>query len=139
MGLVRLLFTIILVIAVIYVYTEWQLPDVKALRDVHLQMPLRVYTADHKLIAQFGTKRRISVTLDQVPKPLIYAVLATEDVHFYEHPGVDLIGIFRAAKTVIETGKRSQGASTITMQVARNFFLTRKKPIPEKLMKYCSH
>ncbi len=136
-ALFSLAFTIVLVMAVIYVYMEWRLPDVKTLRDVHLQVPLRIYTADDKLITQFGTKRRIPVTLDQVPKPLIHAVLATEDARFYEHPGVDLISIIRAAKAVILTGKRSQGASTITMQVARNFFLTRKKPIPEKLTKYC--
>ena len=132
-ALFILLFIAVLVAAVVYVYMEWQLPDVKTLRDVHLQVPLRVYTADHKLIAQFGTKRCIPVTLDQVPKPLIHAVLATEDARFYEHPGVDLVGIFRATKTVIETGKRSQGASTITMQVARNFFLTRKKTYTRKI------
>ncbi|PHH58064.1 penicillin-binding protein 1A [Coxiella burnetii] len=132
-ALFSLAFTIVLVMAVIYVYMEWRLPDVKTLRDVHLQVPLRIYTADDKLITQFGTKRRIPVTLDQVPKPLIHAVLATEDARFYEHPGVDLISIIRAAKAVILTGKRSQGASTITMQVARNFFLTRKKTYTRKI------
>ncbi|WP_267257204.1 penicillin-binding protein 1A [Coxiella endosymbiont of Ornithodoros maritimus] len=126
-------FTIILAMAVIYVYMEWRLPDVKILRDVHLQVPLRIYTADGKLITQFGTKRRIPVTLDQVPKSLIYAVLATEDARFYEHPGVDLISIIRAAKAFLLTGKRSQGASTITMQVARNFFLIRKKTYTRKI------
>lgn len=112
----------VLIIAVFYIYMEWQLPDVKTLRDVHLQIPLMIYTADGKLIAQFGAKRRIPVTLDQVPKLLINAVLATEDARFYKHPGIDLIGMIRAAKAVIITGERSQGASTITMQVARNFF-----------------
>lgn len=123
----------VLIIAVFYIYMEWQLPDVKTLRDVHLQIPLMIYTADGKLIAQFGAKRRIPVTLDQVPKLLINAVLATEDARFYKHPGIDLIGMIRAAKAVIITGERSQGASTITMQVARNFFLTRKKTYSRKI------
>ncbi len=128
-----LLFTVVLVVAVIYLYMELQLPDVETLRDVHLQVPLRVYTVDGKLMAQYGTKRRIPVKLEEVPKPLINAVLATEDARFYEHPGVDLISIARAAKVVVLSGKRSQGASTITMQVARNFFLSRKKTYARKI------
>ena len=132
-ALFSLAFTAILIIAVFYIYIECQLPDVKTLRDIHLQVPLRIYTANGELISQFGTKRRIPVALNQVPKLLINAVLATEDVRFYEHPGIDLIGIIRAAKAVITTGKRSQGASTITMQVARNFFLTHKKTYTRKI------
>ena len=132
-ALFSLAFTIVLVMAVIYVYMEWRLPDVKTLRDVYFQVPLRIYTADRKLITQFGIKRRIPVTLDQVPKPLIHAVLATEDARFYKNPGVDLISIIRAAKAVLLTGKRSQGASTITMQVARNFFLSCKKTYTRKI------
>ncbi len=132
-ALFNFAFTAVLIIAVFYIYMEWQLPDVTTLRDVHLQVPLFIYTADGKLISQFGAKRRIPITLDQVPKPLINAILATEDARFYEHSGIDLIGMIRAAKSVITTGKRSQGASTITMQVARNFFLTRKKTYSRKI------
>src|SRR3990167_9903634 len=113
-AVLSLIFTVILIVALLYVYMELQLPSVDALKDVSLQVPLRVYTADGKLIAEYGSKRRIPVKLDQIPKPLIDAVLATEDSRFYEHPGVDLIGLVRAAKAVALSGKRSQGASTIT-------------------------
>lgn len=132
-ALFSLALTVVLIVAVFYIYMEWQLPDVKTLRDLHLQVPLRIYTLDGKLISEFGAKRRIPVNLDQVPKLLINAVLATEDVRFYDHPGIDLVGMMRATKAVIVTGKRSQGASTITMQVARNFFLTRKKTYSRKI------
>ena len=92
-----------------------------------MKVPLKIYTRDGKMIAQYGTMRRIPVTLDQVPPLLINAVLAVEDARYYSHPGVDFIGLLRAAKAVITSGRKVQGASTITMQVARNFFLTRKK------------
>lgn len=128
-----LIFTTILIVALIYVYIELQLPSVATLKDVTLQVPLRVYTADQKLIAEYGGKRRIPVKLNEIPKLLIDAVLATEDSRFYEHPGVDFIGLIRAAKVVALSGKRSQGASTITMQVARNFFLSSQKTYSRKI------
>lgn len=117
----------------VYAYMEIQLPNVDVLRDVHMQVPLRIYTRDGKLISEFGSKKRIPITLDQVPKALIQAVLAVEDSRFYDHPGVDLISLIRAAKAVISSGRKVQGASTITMQVARNFFLTKKKTYIRKL------
>ncbi len=122
----------LVVLTGIYCYMSWQLPDVETLKDVHLQVPLHVYTADAKLIADFGTKRRIPVSLDQVPPQLIHAVLAIEDSRYYKHAGVDFIGLVRATVAVATTGKKVQGASTITMQVARNFFLTRKKTFTRK-------
>ena len=115
------------------VFVEMQLPDVKILKDVHMQAPLRVYSKEGQLIAEYGASRRMPVTLDQVPKPLIQAILATEDQRFYSHPGVDFIGLFRAFKVLIGTGQKSQGASTITMQVARNFFLSHKKTYIRKV------
>ena len=124
---------IILMTTVIYVYMEWKLPNVKTLQNIYLQVPLHIYTINGKLISQFGTKHRISMTLDQIPKPLTHAILATEDARFYQHSGVDLIGIIRAAKAVILTRNYTQGASTITMQVARNFFLTPKKTYIRKI------
>lgn len=124
---------LILVASGVVLYVEKQLPDVDKLKEVHLQVPLRVYTADQRLIAQFGTKRRIPVTLNEVPKLLINAVLATEDARFYEHPGIDIIGIARASVAVFLTGKKVQGASTITMQVARNFYLSREKTYVRKV------
>lgn len=112
---------------------EMQLPDVKTLNDVHLQVPLRIYTADGKLMAQFGDQHRTPVTIDEVPKPLINAILATEDARYYQHHGVDPVGVMRAAVAVISSGRKVQGASTITMQVARNFFLTRQKTYSRKI------
>jgi len=132
-AFLSLIITMIIVFGAIYTYMELQLPDVAVLKDARLQVPLRIYTRDGKLISQYGTKRRIPVSLKQVPQPLINAVLATEDARFYSHPGVDLISLFRAAKAVISSGRKVQGASTITMQVARNFFLTRKKTYSRKI------
>lgn len=124
--------TAIIVICFGYFYLLIQLPDVETLNNVQLQVPLQVFTSDGQLIAEFGEIRRTPVTLDKVPKPLIDAVLATEDQRYYEHPGVDVFGLFRATRELLMTGKKSQGASTITMQVARNFFLTRKKTYSRK-------
>ncbi len=119
-------------IGVLY-YMEFQLPDIDALNTVQLQVPLQIYTSDHKLIATFGEKRRIPVPYDQIPKPLIQAVLATEDQRYFQHSGVDLPGLGRAAVTLVLTGKKLQGGSTITMQVARSFYLSRHKTFGRKL------
>lgn len=125
--------TIIIVVAAAYAYLFTQLPDVATLNNPQMQVPLRVYTADGQLVGEFGDIRRSPVSLDQIPKQMIQAVLATEDQRYFEHPGVDVFGLFRAARELAITGKKSQGASTITMQVARNFFLTRKKTYSRKL------
>ena len=113
-------------------HLEKTLPDVSVLKDVHLQTPLRVFTSDGKLIAEYGEKRRIPTPFEKIPPKLVQAVLATEDHRFYEHPGIDIVGLTRAAVQVISTGTKSQGGSTITMQVARNFFLTNKKTYTRK-------
>ncbi|QIZ78503.1 penicillin-binding protein 1A [Ferrimonas lipolytica] len=110
-----------------------ELPDVDSLKTVQLQTPMRVFSADGKLISQFGEKRRIPVRYDEVPQTLIDAILATEDARFFEHKGIDPIGIVRAAFVLVTTGRKAQGASTITMQVARNFFLTREKTYIRKV------
>lgn len=110
-----------------------QLPPVAVLKDIQLQTPLRIFSADNKLMAEFGEKRRIPVELEEVPKHLINAVIATEDNRFFEHAGVDVIGLTRAAVLLVLKGTKSQGGSTITMQVARNFFLSRKKTYSRKL------
>ncbi|WP_095500144.1 penicillin-binding protein 1A [Paraferrimonas haliotis] len=120
-------------VAAAYLYVKPDLPDVTTLKTVRLQTPLRIYSADGQLISQFGEKRRIPLQYEQIPQPLIDAVLATEDARFYEHGGVDPIGVLRAAVIVATTGKKSQGASTITMQVARNFFLSREKTYIRKI------
>jgi penicillin-binding protein 1A len=117
----------------IYIYVQPQLPDVSKLKDVQLNAPLTVYSEDGKVLSQFGEKRRIPLTIEDIPQTMIDAFIATEDSRFYEHNGVDPIGILRAALVLIATGKKSQGASTITMQVARNFFLSREKTYIRKI------
>ena len=110
-----------------YVYIDSQLPNVQELKSVQLPIPLRIYTSDGQMLAEFGELRRNPVSLRQVPPLLVKALLATEDQRFYEHPGVDFFGLARAAAELLITGTKAQGGSTITMQVARNFYLTRKK------------
>ena len=105
----------------------------QVLKDVQLQTPMQVFTKDGLLINQFGEKRRIPVTIDEIPQTLINAFLATEDNRFYDHIGIDPIGIVRSALVLISTGEKKQGASTITMQLARNFFLTREKAYIRKV------
>ena len=123
--------TILIVLLIIYL--ESQLPPVEILKDIQMQVPLRIYSADHKLIAEFGEKRRIPVDLNEVPQYLIDALLVTEDSRFYSHNGVDFKGLMRAIVTLVTKRDKSQGGSTITMQVARNFFLSRKKTYLRKL------
>ena len=116
-----------------YVYLKPALPDVDTLRDVQLQVPLRVYTRDGRLIASIGEQRRIPVRYDQIPKKLIQAFLATEDDRFFRHHGVDWQGILRAALANARAGGIRQGASTITMQVARDMFLTPRRDMKRKM------
>jgi penicillin-binding protein 1A len=116
-----------------YVYLKPALPDVDSLRDVQLQVPLRVYTRDGKLLAAIGEQRRIPVRYEQLPKKLIQAFLATEDDRFFRHHGVDWQGILRAAVANLKAGGIRQGASTITMQVARDMFLTPRRDIKRKM------
>jgi len=111
-----------------------RLPSVETLRDVRLQVPLRVYTADNKLIATFGETRRIPVKIDKIPTQLKKAFIAAEDARFYDHPGFDWQGVIRAGLHVVFSGgEKTQGASTITQQVARNFFLSSEKSYTRKL------
>jgi penicillin-binding protein 1A len=116
-----------------YVYLRPALPDVESLRDVQLQVPLRVYTRDGRLIAAIGEQRRIPVRYDQLPPKLIQAFLATEDDRFFRHHGVDWQGILRAALANARAGGIRQGASTITMQVARDMFLSPKRDMKRKM------
>jgi penicillin-binding protein 1A len=109
------------------------LPDVASLREVQLQVPLRVYTRDSKLIASIGEQRRIPVRYEQLPKKLIQAFLATEDDRFFRHHGVDWQGILRAAVANLKAGGIRQGASTITMQVSRDMFLTPRRDMKRKM------
>ena len=106
LGTIALLLVGVIGTGAAYLYTAGDLPPIEELREVRLQVPLRVYTRDGTLIAEFGEKRRTPLTLDQVPQPMINAFLAAEDDRFYSHPGVDYQGILRAAVQLVLTGEK---------------------------------
>ena len=110
-----------------------KLPDTQTLKQTQLQIPLRLFSSEGALMAEFGEKRRVPVEHKDLPERLIQAFLAAEDDRFYQHPGVDYQGIIRAAYSLLMTGEKTQGGSTITMQVARNFFLSNEKTYLRKL------
>jgi penicillin-binding protein 1A len=110
-----------------------QLPSLDVLTDYQPKIPLRVYTADHHLIGEFGEERRALVRIEEVPAIMKQAILAAEDERFYTHGGVDTLGVLRAAYSNFIGGGKRQGASTITMQVARNFFLSSEKTLSRKI------
>lgn len=118
---------------VLYKYVEPDLPDVGKLKDIRLQKPLLVYSADGHLIAQYGEKRRIPLTIDQIPPKMVEAFIAIEDRRFYEHHGFDPKGIMRAVYVMIKKGGATQGGSTITQQLAKNIFLSPKRDIKRKI------
>lgn len=122
-----------LLVSGLWYYMEFEVQDIDALNSVQLQVPLQIFTSDKKLIAIFGEKRRIPLPYNDIPKLLIQAVLATEDQRYFQHNGVDLQGLGRASVQLILTGRKLQGGSTITMQVARSFYLTRNKTFARKL------
>jgi penicillin-binding protein 1A len=116
-----------------YVYLVPSLPPLDAMRNVELQVPLRVYTRGGALIAQIGEQRRIPVTYEQIPEVVKQAFLAAEDERFFEHHGIDYFGVVRAVLIDVVSGEKTQGASTITMQAARNMFLNMDKTARRKL------
>jgi penicillin-binding protein 1A len=132
-GVLAGLMTIGLIIFAGYSTLALQLPDLNALNDVHYQSPMRVYSRDGLLIGEFGEKIRYPITLDEVPKPMVQAFLSAEDDRFFDHPGFDYQGLLRASLTYLVTGQKRQGGSTITMQVARNFFLSNEKTFLRKI------
>ncbi|MFP5418432.1 MAG: PBP1A family penicillin-binding protein [Gammaproteobacteria bacterium] len=109
------------------------LPPLEALTDYKPKLPLRVFTADGALIGEFGEERRAFITIDKVPDYMKQAIIAAEDERFYTHGGVDTLGVLRAAASNVLSGGAKEGASTITMQVARNFFLSNEKTLTRKL------
>ncbi len=121
---------LIVILAMTLIYPK--LPPMDQLTDYHPKMPLRIYTADHVLMGEFGEERRSLVRINKIPDIMKKAVLAIEDDRFYQHSGVDYIGILRAALHNLVSRSR-QGASTITQQVARNFFLTSEQTFKRKL------
>ncbi|UTF61665.1 penicillin-binding protein 1A [Gilvimarinus sp. DA14] len=108
----------------LYLYLDPKLPDVQSLRQIKLQTPLRIYSSDNKLIGEFGEQRRTPISYNKIPPLYIKALLSAEDAQFYGHNGVSIKGLLRATSQLLQTGQIQSGGSTITMQVARNFFLT---------------
>jgi len=123
----------VLVLGLLVVLAYPNLPELDALTAYQPKIPLRIYTAEGTLIGEFGEERRAVVSIADVPPLLKHAIIAAEDERFYQHPGIDYIGVLRAAYANLVAGGRRQGASTITMQVARNFFLSSEKTLTRKL------
>ena len=115
-----------------FLYLSPNLPSVESLRSIELQIPLRVYSNDAKLIAEFGEMRRSPILFNDIPKNFIYALLAAEDDNFANHYGVDPGSLVRAAAQILKTGRIQTGGSTITMQVAKNFFLSSERSFSRK-------
>ena len=111
-------------IAGAYIYLQPSLPSVEAMRRIELQVPLRVYSSDGKVIAQIGEQRRNPVSYEQIPELVKQAFIAAEDDRFFEHAGFDYQGILRSIIVNLIPGYRLEGASTITQQTAKNLFLT---------------
>lgn len=126
-----LVLTALIALAAALIYPT--LPSLESLTDYRPKVPLRVYSADGHLIGEFGEERRALVKIENVPDKLKQAILAAEDERFYSHGGVDTLGVLRAAMANLSAGGFKEGASTITMQVARNFFLSREKTATRKL------
>ncbi|MCF6225171.1 MAG: penicillin-binding protein 1A [Xanthomonadales bacterium] len=120
-------------LAILWAIIVPNLPDITGLKDIRLEVPLRVYSADNKLMGIFGERRRIPVKYEELPKKLINAFIAGEDARFFVHPGIDYQGLTRAAFQLIRTGEKTQGGSTITQQLARNFYLSSEKTYLRKI------
>ncbi|MCK4840548.1 MAG: penicillin-binding protein 1A [Methylococcales bacterium] len=135
-GLIFTLSTVIICSIVGFIFLQKlqnELPGIKQLHSVEYQVPLSIFSSDGLLLAQFGEKKRSPINIDQVPEQLIHAFLSAEDGDFYSHSGIDYKGLLRAVFQLILTGKKKQGGSTITMQVTRNFLLTREKTYIRKI------
>ena len=122
----------LMVMAALYLHLSPKLPSVEALKDAKFQTPMRLYSQDLKLIGEYGEQRRHPIEFADIPPLFIKALLAAEDHHFYSHTGVDLNGLIRAAFELLRTGSIQSGGSTITMQLARNFFLTKERSFVRK-------
>ena len=124
--------SLIIGVCSVYLYLAPSLPSVESLKNIQLQTPLRIYSSDDKLIAEFGEKRRTPVAFNDVPQAFYNALIAAEDENFYNHAGVDLKGLARATYELLTTGTKRSGGSTITMQVAKNYYLSSAKTFTRK-------
>lgn len=116
-----------------FLYLSPNLPSVDSLRSIQLQIPLRIYSSDEKLIAEYGEMRRSPIAFNQIPRDFINALLAAEDDNFANHYGVEVSSLMRAATQLLKTGQIQTGGSTITMQVAKNYFLTSERSFSRKI------
>ena len=123
LGLIGALCAVGITVGIYYSVRD-KIPTVEELKAIELRIPLRIYTADDQLIGEFGSQRRTPIDYSDIPPALEHAILAAEDTNFYSHPGVDIFGLGRAVVQLITTGEKQGGGSTITMQVARNYFLS---------------
>ena len=130
--LVAIICSIALGLSGAFLYLSPNLPSVESLRSIELQIPLRVYSSDAKLIAEFGEMRRSPIAFDEIPKNFIHALLAAEADNFANHHGVDPGSLLRAAAQILKTGRIQTGGSTITMQVAKNYFLSSERSFSRK-------
>lgn len=121
-----------LLISAVYLYLTPQLPNIQSLTQIELQIPLRIYTEDGQLISEFGEQRRRPLEYNEIPQQFVHALIAAEDDRFFQHNGVDLRGLTRAAIQLVRTGKKKSGGSTITMQVAKNYYLSSAKTFSRK-------
>ena len=131
-GVVALVVTALVLATIALAVAYPNLPEIRGLTDYRPKLPLRVYSADGVLIGEYGEERRQFVPIAEIPKVMQDAVLAIEDARFYQHSGVDYLGVIRAGLAQFAEA-RSQGASTITMQVARNFYLSSEKTFTRKI------
>lgn len=132
LALASLFISLALIVGVVYVYLAAHLPSTDELHHLHYDVPLRVYTKNGELIDTFGAQYRLPAKFNDMPALLRQSFIAAEDHRFHEHIGIDFVGLARAFHNLVQTGRKSQGASTITMQVARNFFLSRHKTFKRK-------
>ncbi|MHB1543212.1 MAG: penicillin-binding protein 1A [Gammaproteobacteria bacterium] len=122
-----------LIVGGVYLYVAPSLPSIQLLKTIQLQTPLKIYTRDGALLGEFGNERREPLTFRQLPPLLVDAFLAAEDAHYFSHPGISIKGLVRASIHLLLTGRKTQGGGTITMQVARNFFLGHQKTYLRKI------
>ena len=131
-GLIALFCAIVLICSAIYLYLGPSLPSVESLKTVQLQTPLRIYSADNKLIEEFGELRRTPLSYDEIPPRFVQALISVEDRSFETHVGVDAKGFTRAVLEFLSSGEKGGGGSTLTQQVAKNFFFSNKKQFTRK-------
>jgi penicillin-binding protein 1A len=132
-SLFVLVFIGVVTIVAVYLYYAPQLPSVEKLHDAELKHPIQIYSKEDKLIAEFGEQRRRPARFDDIPPQLLNAVIAIEDARFYQHSGIDFRSVARAISVAVKNNHASQGASTITMQLARNYFLTPERTLSRKV------